>query len=107
MMWWKYAEKITIFIMPKKCESVMLQKTELASIRHHTAKRQCKAIMRIRKMQALRNENARAKLARWISHRVPTSCIRVLNIAIKLSGKRVRLGWNWLRRPAMRLILSS
>lgn len=56
MMWWKYAEKITIFIMFKKCESVMLQKTELASIRHHAPKRQCKAIMRIGKMQALRNE---------------------------------------------------
>lgn len=42
--------------MLKKNASVILQKTELACIRHHTPKRQRKAIMRIRKMQALRNE---------------------------------------------------
>lgn len=40
----------------KKSESVILQKIWLASICHHTLKCQCKAIMRIRKMQALRNE---------------------------------------------------
>lgn len=35
---------------------VKKNKTELAGICHHTLKCQCKAIMHIRKMQALRNE---------------------------------------------------
>lgn len=53
MMQWKHPNNLN---RVKKSQSVILQKTELPSICHHTLKCQSKAIMRIRKMQALRNE---------------------------------------------------
>lgn len=56
MMQWKCVRNISTISIELKNLSVILQKTKLTSICHHTLKCQCKAIMRIRKMQALRNE---------------------------------------------------